>query len=59
MNKIKEKCSWCGEDLSCFQKPEFENKLVNCPKCNNQYLVEDEEYYYSYLLRKCLNGKRI
>jgi len=44
MNKIIEKCAWCEEDLSMFQSLKFEGKLINCPLCNNQYLVEYDLY---------------
>ena len=59
MNKIIEKCAWCEEDLSMFQSLKFEGKLINCPLCNNQYLVEYDDNCYSYFLKKCINGETV
>ena len=59
MNKIIEKCTWCEKDLSLFQNIEYDNKLINCPLCNNQYLVEYDDNCYSYLLKKCVNGETV
>ena len=59
MNRIDEYCSWCNERLTHFQNSDYENQLIYCPTCGNQYRVEYDDYYYSYLLRKCVNGKKV